>query len=118
MRCEDDVCPFCEASITSRRPIPEAPGRLGRAALFAFGTAVAASVTLGGCNCGSSHTPSDGGAAEDAGAAADAGDDAGRADAGGGFDAGYDAGPIAPPYGAPPEDAGAGGLLYGGAPGD
>ncbi len=117
VRCGDDTCPFCGASITARRPVEQPPGRLGRAALFAFGTAVAATVTLSGCNCGTSHTPSDGGSPDDAEVTSDAGTDAGQPDASG-FDAGFDAGPIAPPYGTPPEDAGGTGLLYGGAPGD
>lgn len=104
---EADSCPFCGAAITSS-PVAGSPSaRLGRAAIFAFGAAVA-SAGLAGCS--ETHGPSD-----DAGTARDAG--AGATDAG--VDAGYDAGGgVVPPYGAPPEDAGGPAPLYGGAPMD
>ena len=87
--------------------------RLGRAATFAFGAAIAAATTAG---CGDSHGPQDDAGMEEQ----DAGEqDAGEQDAG--EDAAVipeeDAGGVAPPYGAPPEDAGFV-PLYGGAPGD
>lgn len=91
VRSDDDACPFCGASIAPA-PAPANPrGRLGRAALFAFGAAVAA--TVGATGCGDSHGPGD-----DAGVEADAGPGA------------RDAGPAEVDSGAPV-------ALYGGAPG-
>ena len=89
---------------------PAAPSRrLGRAATFAFGAAIAASTA-----CSGGVDDADGGATEAAamidsgGDGADAGDtDAGpMVDAGEGVDAGYDAGGIAPLYGGIPSDGG------------
>ncbi|MEZ4338787.1 MAG: hypothetical protein R3B82_19390 [Sandaracinaceae bacterium] len=101
------TCPFCGAAVTAG-PVPGSPaGRLGRAAFFAFGAAVA-SANLAGCS--ETHGPTD-----DAGTSSDAG--GGATDAG--VDAGHDAGGgIVPPYGAPPDDAGGPAPLYGGAPMD
>lgn len=96
VQADADACPFCGASFRAPPPPPSPTARLGRAALFAFGTAVASSA-LAGCN--DSHGPTD-----DAGSARDAGVDSGGA--------------IVPPYGAPPEDAGGAVPLYGGAPED
>ncbi len=91
-----ETCPFC-GEATAPGPTPSSPtGRLGRAALFAFGAAVA---SAGLSACSDSHGPTD-----DAGTARDAGFDAGEA--------------VVPPYGAPPEDAGGPVPLYGGAPED
>ncbi|HJL17967.1 MAG TPA: hypothetical protein RMH99_20040, partial [Sandaracinaceae bacterium LLY-WYZ-13_1] len=78
-------CPFCAAAFDAHRPVPGSPGaRIGRAATFAFGAALAAATASG---CGDSHGR---------------GDAAVENDAGGGEDP--DAG-VAPPYGTPPEDA-------------
>lgn len=122
VRLDDPRCPFCaEALPTSLAPSGVAPGRrLGRAATFAFGAAVATATTLA-CGDDSSAPPdaarldsgasrmdsgssgSDSGTSMDAGAdrdsatATDSGVDSGMSD-----DAGFDAGGIAPPYGAPP----------------
>lgn len=124
VRTSETLCPFCgDALPMSLRgsAAPRVPaGRLGRAAIFAFGTALAAAT-----GCGESHTE-DAGPGVDAGAMADAGfdsgaivaaygtpadagpDDAGSGDAGSGdaglADAGFDAALILPPYGAPPAD--------------
>ena len=97
VKVDEGACPFCgeAASEPHARSMPSA--RLGRAATFAFGAALAAATTAG---CSDSHRP---------------GEDAGTEQ--------EDAGPvlpdatIAPPYGAPPDDAGIA-PLYGGAPGD
>ncbi|MFK7989793.1 MAG: hypothetical protein AB8I08_27490 [Sandaracinaceae bacterium] len=131
-------CPFCGGVVDAGRAVPgRAPRRLNRAAMWAFGAAVATSAAVG---CGESHD-TDAGMSEpdtgmiDAGSIAqpygapieDAGPDAGdEADAGDETDAGeeVDAGNVAPPYGAPIQDAGfveedAGfAPLYGGAPED
>jgi len=89
VRASESVCPFCgEALPVSRRGrSPRLPTeRLGRAATFVFGAAVATSAAIG-CGDGTSDT------------------DAGP---GGGADSGFDAGSVAPPYGIPPEDSGPG----------
>lgn len=109
VRADEPECPFCGAAIVSR-PAPVLPaGRLGRAATFAFGAALAAA-TAGGC--GDSHDRRDDGGEPpaDSGVESDAGVDP--------VDSGVepiDSGPIAPPYGAPPSDGGPA-PLYGGAP--
>jgi hypothetical protein len=97
VKIDEGACPFCGDALIAphARSLPSA--RLGRAATFAFGAALAAATTAG---CSDSHGPD-----EDAGTAQE------------------DAGPlrpdsaIAPPYGAPPDDGGIA-TLYGGAPGD
>lgn len=101
VRADVGPCPFCGEALVAAPPAPTPTGRLGRAALFAFGTAVAtASLTA----CSGLHTPDD---------------DAGPSESDAGpQDAGFDAGAIVPPYGAPPEDAGGAVPLYGGAPED
>lgn len=96
-------CPFCGASVSAERPVPGRPERrLGRAATFAFGAALAAAAASG---CGESHGPDEDAGTEETDAGAEA------------EDAGTDAGTVAPPYGAPPQDAGFA-PLYGGAPED
>jgi hypothetical protein len=97
VKSDEGACPFCGAAPSEppARALPSA--RLGRAATFAFGAALAAATTAG---CSDSHSPTD-----DAGAEHE------------------DAGPVfpdaavAPPYGAPPDGGGIA-PLYGGAPGD
>lgn len=95
VRTSETLCPFCgdvlPLSLRTSAAPPVPTRRLGRAAIFAFGTALAAAT-----GCGESHTGDDAGP-EDAGP-----EDAGLADAG--SDAGFDAGEIFPPYGAPPAD--------------
>lgn len=109
-------CPFCGAP-PPLAPRPRLPtGRLGRAATFAFGAALAASAcseTTGGdagvdagaiagdAGADAGDAPEDAGS--DAGTDAGAGDDAGT-DAAIPDDAGTDSGGIFPPYGAPPRD--------------
>lgn len=120
VRANDAICPFCGETLplSLRQTVPRGPTeRLGRAATFAFGAALAASTAAG---CSESNTPTDAGGGTDAGTAdagtVDAGYDAGAIAPPYGLpppdDAGYDAGPVAPPYGVPPEDAGydAGGI--------
>ncbi len=97
VQADADACPFCGASFRALPPPPSPTARLGRAALFAFGTAVASSALAG---CSDSHGPAD---------------DAGSTPRDAGVDSG---GAIVPPYGAPPEDAGGAVPLYGGAPED
>lgn len=133
VRASERACPFCHASLD---PTPTPPsgvsspgvGRLGRAALFAFGavatTAVGASVE--GC----SGAPAYGTPPVDAASMTDAGGpgplyggppDSGVADDAASTpsdDAGNDAGNIAPPYGTPSEDAGGPGPAYGAPPSD
>ena len=138
VRVLDPVCPFCGHSLPMAHraaPAPRAPRvRLGRAATFAFGAAVATSVAVGcserergrtGVDGGSITTDSGGGTTDaaidpDAGGMTDAGstptDGGGAEDAGGTLDggpadagqpdAGRDGGGVAPLYGAPAGDAG------------
>jgi hypothetical protein len=131
VRAGEEACPFCGARLalsTSTASTARSTARLGRAATFAFGAALTG---LGASGCDDPDPAVDAGHA-DAGVVADAGgggsdagdrDDAGssRPDAGGdagataadagrdggglGIDSGgVDAGGVAPPYGAPPED--------------
>ena len=92
----DASCPFCGDAIDASVSVPGRPRRrLGRAATFAFGAAVAAATATTGC--GESHSPDD-----DAGTAQDAG-----------VDAGIDSGGVAPPYGIPPDPDGGVAPAYG-----
>ncbi|AKF05001.1 hypothetical protein DB32_002150 [Sandaracinus amylolyticus] len=127
MRASESACPFCGVSladaIASAAP-PRAPTtRLGRAATFAFGAAVATTLNVAGCAESDERAP-DGGAQVDSGGAVpaygapaiDSGtaqeEDAGASvalyggptpiDAGSAIDAG---GGAVPAYGAPPEPA-------------
>lgn len=108
VRADDEACPFCGAAVeappepTGRRPV----GRLGRAAMFAFG----ASLALAGCaDDRDPPAPAYGTPPMDAGPTDDAG---GPAPAYGAVPA--DAGPMsddagggpAPAYGAAPVDGG------------
>ncbi len=124
VRITETFCPFCgdalPMSLRGSEPPRTPTTRLGRAAIFAFGAALAAAT-----GCGDSHTADDGGSDVDAGAMVDAGwdsgmvmaaygpppppdaslppEDAGPGDAGADTDGGPpDAGMIFPPYGAPP----------------
>ncbi|MEC7524992.1 MAG: hypothetical protein VYE22_34240 [Myxococcota bacterium] len=101
VRADEPTCPFCGDSLR-HRGAPQLPGaRLGRAATFAFGAALAAATASG---CGESHDRTDGGEppADAAEPPADAGIE-------------RDSGTVAPPYGTPPDDGGFA-PLYGGAP--
>jgi hypothetical protein len=130
VRMDEAICPFCAGSL----PLSIVPsanrvaGRLGRAAKFAFGAAVAASTTIA---CGDDSGPGpgvDSGRADSGSASMDAGGssmDSGTSTDGGGADsattmdsgtemvdsgtsmqdAGFDAGDegmVMPLYGAPP----------------
>jgi len=114
VRATETTCPFCAASIAivSSTP-PMMTERLGRAALFAFGAAMATNVAA----CSMSTTPpADAGPIPDAQPAADAGTDAVAPNPDSGFfppygtpppeDAGHDGGGLAGAYGGPPFDAG------------
>lgn len=102
VRSDEPTCPFCEATIEASAPPVMPRRRLGRAATFAFGAALA-----GATACGGTHSQTDAGTETDAGPVEE------------------DAGAIVAAYGTPAPDAGmfdAGGggpqPLYGGAPGD
>lgn len=109
MRVVETACPFCAAAISldqTARPMPTQ--RLGRAATFAFGAALA----TGALGCGTSTTPgTDANVgmfdAAYGGPPLDAGTDGGLVAAYGGpmIDAGSDGGNVGPAYGAP-SDAG------------
>lgn len=112
VRAADSVCPFCGSALPLSVRAPRLPTRrLGRAATFAFGAALAAT------GCSEAHGTDDGGPVSDAGGGSWAGDAAVyggppiEEDAGAQTDAGVDAGGgIAPLYGGPgpiEEDAGA-----------
>jgi hypothetical protein len=102
VRIDEARCPFCHADVVApREPVRVPLGRIGRAALFAFGATLGATSV----GCGDSHVP--------------------PTDGGPMADAGFDAGGPGPLYGPAPYDAGtspqdSGGAmtLYGGAPGD
>jgi hypothetical protein len=129
VRASESACPFCRASLepTPTPPSGAAVGRLGRAALFAFGatTVVAASASVEGCNVAPAYgtPPIDSGMVDSGGPSPlyggppDAGvtDDAATTPS---DDAGNDAGNIAPPYGTPSEDAGGPAPAYGAPPDD
>lgn len=97
VRANDTTCPFCAAAL-ALAPVaaPVLGERLGRAALFAFGAAMATNVAA--CSMSSTPPTDTGTASPDTGSApADAG-----VDAAGNPDSGF-----FPPYGTPPpEDAG------------
>ncbi|MFK7989768.1 MAG: hypothetical protein AB8I08_27365 [Sandaracinaceae bacterium] len=103
VRIEEPSCPFCDAAPPEEGIFaPGRTGRLGRAAAFAFSTALAGCVPIAAYGV----PPGDSGPSVDAGRAeADAGTDAGEADAGE-VDAGTDAGTDAGPEDAGAEDAG------------
>jgi hypothetical protein len=90
------ACPFCGVALTlidsAGGPLPA--GRLGRAARFAWGAAVAGTLVVTGCG-GDDDGISDSGVVTDGG--------------GSGMDSGFDSGAVFPPYGTPPDDGGGGG---------
>jgi len=116
VRARSELCPFCETPLElAPQVVRRSPGRLGRAAIFAFRTLVigSAGATVG-CGASSGLTVPDGAVTSpDAGRSLrDGGPDAGRPppprrDAGvdggfdGGFDGGSDAGGIVAAYGGP-----------------
>lgn len=113
VRASERACPFCAAALdtaaASARLAPAPTSRLGRAATFAFGAAVATTLQVSGCAESETRMP-DAGTIDGAigpvygGPPTDAGADAGRdEDASAEVDAGEDAGGPAPAYGAPPE---------------
>lgn len=107
VRANEEACPFCGAAVATV-PAHRLPStRLGRAATFAFGAALAAATSTG---CTESHEPvNDGGGLEP-----DAGDDASITDDG---SLPFEDSGVAPPYGAPPDDGGIA-PVYGGPPDD
>jgi hypothetical protein len=102
VRAIDRVCPFCAASIDTAASRAAPSERLGRAALFVFGAAMATNAAA----CSATTTQQlDSGVPDDAAVTTDAGQDSG----------------FFPPYGTPPpQDAGTdtGGLMgaYGAPP--
>jgi hypothetical protein len=119
VRVSENACPFCRASIdpTPTPPSARVVGRLGRAAIFAFGAAATTVAVASSEGCSTTTTPPDaadvvdtGGPMPLYGGAPDTGpenDDAGISPPYGtpSEDAGTDAG-LAAMYGAPPQDAG------------
>ena len=106
VRATESACPFCGAAIEAAPSLRMPSERLGRAALFAFGAAMATNVAA----CSASTTQQlDSGAPVDANnAVVDAGPpDAGQQDTGQ-QDSGF-----FPPYGTPAPDAGHDGGLMG-----
>lgn len=97
VKAGEAACPFCGGAPSEpiARPLPSA--RLGRAATFAFGAALAAATA----GCSGSHPRDDDGGVEHDAAVPVLPDAA-----------------VAPPYGAPPDDGGGVVPLYGGAPED
>lgn len=105
VRQSEQGCPFCGASLALESVERAAPGRLGRAAMFAFGAAMATSVAA----CGGGSTPAnDSGPAPLYGGPPDSSmmvDTGTPVDSGSDVDSGTDGGPVAM-YGGPPVDAG------------
>lgn len=55
VRASESACPFCAAELGDERPsasVTASGVRLGRAAMFVAGTAVAAAALAGGAGCG------------------------------------------------------------------
>jgi len=106
------ACPFCSAHLSLAEPPPRRPiERLGRAAIFTFGAAIAttASACAGTPMNLYGGPPIDTGIADDAASADDAGTDAAVVAHYGApsIDAGVDMGGTSSDYGAPPpRDAG------------
>lgn len=82
VRSRESECPFCgaglELSAVPARAMPR--GRLGRAALFAFGAAIAGATMVG---CGSDDSSGSGGSAGTAGTSGSGGTGGGTAGSGG-----------------------------------
>ena len=112
LRASEGTCHFCGASVleafagTAPARLPRT--RLNRAAQFAFGAVAATTLGVSGCG-GDSHVVDDAGSGTDAGAMVEEDSGTTPTDAGSEIDAGneIDSGNIAPPYGIPPDDAGA-----------
>ncbi len=109
VRRTEAVCPFCGASVSLDAPPVAARSpveRLGRAALFTFGAALATTACGGGPSAAYGGPPIDA-AVSDSGAADTGVDTGGPGPLYGGpaLDAGDDAGAMAL-YGGPPQDAG------------
>ncbi len=97
----------------SAGPAPLPKTRLGRAAKFAFGAAVAGTMTITGCG--------DDGTASDVGTDTSTTLDTGTGDTGAAMDSAIDTGNVAPPYGIPADTGPDGDLPDGGddgSPGD
>lgn len=119
VRATESACPFCA---TALEPLPTPPsstravGRLGRAAIFAFGAVATTSAAACGGGTGMPDAASvvdTGGPAPLYGGAPDAAIDAAEATP--------DSGNVGPAYGTPPDDAGTDAAMlamYGGPPPD
>lgn len=109
VRTSEAQCPFCAGSLESvaDTPAPKMPNtRLGRAAQFAFGAAVATSMTVSACGDGEGpNDPVDAAARQDSGAVSDSG---ASSDSGAATDSGVanDSGGLVALYGAVPLDSG------------
>lgn len=128
VRVTESLCPFCGDALPLAYQSAGAANlptkRLGRAAKFAFGAAVAGAMAVSGC--GDDSAPADSGTVTDSGSATDSGTPGDASP-----DAADDSGMVAL-YGGPPADSGADagdpadsgmldsatGALYGGAPVD
>lgn len=115
VRISEAECPFCSAALDlSATPSPALPSRrVSRAAILAFGAALAAGVTGAGCGGDGDGGGSGGTAGQSSGGATSGGGTSsggtgatdGSAGSGGsaGQNTGGAAGNIAPPYGIPPD---------------
>jgi len=74
VRASESACPFCGTAIQAAEAPRGPAGRLGRAATFAFGAAVATTLSVAGCES-TVHTSTDSGAEADAQADVDSGAD-------------------------------------------
>ncbi|MBW2463548.1 MAG: hypothetical protein JRH11_17995 [Deltaproteobacteria bacterium] len=109
VRVAEPVCPFCGEAIPlamqNAGPAPVPGRRLGRAARFAFGAAVAGAVAFTGCGDDTSPTPDTGTIGPAYGAPADTGVDPDTGTDAGAEDATIDGGDV-PLYGSPSVDGG------------
>jgi hypothetical protein len=116
VRASETECPFCLTALEfGDTAAPRAPAtRLGRAATFAFGAAVATTMQVAGCSGGTSPGDVDSGSGTDSGGGAevDAGSDPG--DSGGGSET--DSGTATPDSGMEQDSGGGVTPLYGGPP--
>ncbi len=117
VRATESACPFCAATLEPVAASPSATrsvGRIGRAAIFAFGAVASTSAAACGGDAGMPDAASvvdTGGPAPLYGGAPDAAIDAAEAT--------NDSGNVGPAYGTPPDDAGVDAAMlamYGGPP--
>jgi hypothetical protein len=105
VRRDEEACPFCRRKMASGEGGPPRrwpAGRLGRAAIMAFGVAAATGGTALAPACGDDGSPPGDSGTSDSGRSDSGTNDSGTNDSGT-DDAGFDSG-MAMPYGAPPEE--------------